>query len=335
MRETVKTSELDLALVNALQIRPRASWAELAPPLGVTASTLARRWTRLARAGLAWVSAVPGPEYLRHRCTAFVSVDCRPGSRSEVITALSRYSEIATIETTVSGTDLLLDVLAPDLHTLGRFLTTELEQVNDITSVSAVLATSLYFGGDRWQLQSLEPAQRATLASNRAQPKASPGSARPDHTLLEQLVCDGRMTWLELSQRTGLSTATARRRVDGLTASGLITFRCDLADSMVSWPVPVTFFAQAPANEVHDICRTLAALPETRLVATVTGSANIFTTLWLRNIGDIQRMEIALRNQLPTLAVTQRVVGLRTVKRMGHLFDQEGCRDGVQPIAPW
>ncbi|MFE5097537.1 AsnC family protein [Streptomyces sp. NPDC056638] len=61
---------MDLALVNALQLRPRASWTELAPPLGVTAGTLARRWERLTGEGLAWASAVPGREFVRPRCTA-------------------------------------------------------------------------------------------------------------------------------------------------------------------------------------------------------------------------------------------------------------------------
>jgi hypothetical protein len=36
--------ELDLALVNALQISPRAPWTEVATALEVDAATVARRW---------------------------------------------------------------------------------------------------------------------------------------------------------------------------------------------------------------------------------------------------------------------------------------------------
>lgn len=47
-------SELDLALVNALQISPRAPWTELAKALDIDAATVARRWERLRTAGHAW-----------------------------------------------------------------------------------------------------------------------------------------------------------------------------------------------------------------------------------------------------------------------------------------
>ncbi|MFC7564574.1 AsnC family transcriptional regulator [Actinomadura namibiensis] len=53
--------ELDLALVNALQLDPRAPWSRLSGPLGVDAATLSRRWSRLTESGAAWVTCVAGP----------------------------------------------------------------------------------------------------------------------------------------------------------------------------------------------------------------------------------------------------------------------------------
>ncbi len=43
--------ELDLALVDALQVNPRASWAALGDVLELAPVTLARRWQRLAESG--------------------------------------------------------------------------------------------------------------------------------------------------------------------------------------------------------------------------------------------------------------------------------------------
>lgn len=158
MRETVTASELDLALVNALQLRPRASWSELSPLLGVTAGTLARRWDRLTREGLAWVYAAPGREFTRNRCTAFVLLRCLPQERARLLARLSALPEAVTIEVTAPGSsDLLLDVLAPDLPSLSRFLTRELDQLPGIVSVSALFATSLYVEGSRWRLRSSTP----------------------------------------------------------------------------------------------------------------------------------------------------------------------------------
>ncbi|MFC7816954.1 AsnC family protein [Streptomyces sp. NPDC057367] len=64
MKESVSVTELDLALVYALQIRPRAAWTEIAPSLGVTAVTLARRWERLTEAGAGVAVRRPQPRLL-------------------------------------------------------------------------------------------------------------------------------------------------------------------------------------------------------------------------------------------------------------------------------
>ncbi|MFG2656950.1 Lrp/AsnC family transcriptional regulator [Streptomyces sp. NPDC048425] len=335
----VAVSELDLALVNALQLRPRASWSELASPLGVTASTLARRWERLCGAGLAWVYAVPGREFTRSRCTAFVLLRCEPGARSGLIERLSACTEVATIEVTAPGSaDLLLDVLAPGLASLGRFVTETLDRLPGINSVACLFATSLYVEGSRWRLRSLDPVQLSALgisAPTAADRDRTLDLDTVDRALLDALVCDGRIALAELAERTATSSATVRRRLRRLTDAGVLAFRCDLAAALAGHPVLVTLLAQAPARDIGAVHRTLAVLPECRLVAGVTGPANVLATLWVHDMADIQRRETALCTRLPTLTVTDRIVGLHTVKRMGHLLNTEGRRIGVQPISPW
>ncbi|WP_405776232.1 Lrp/AsnC family transcriptional regulator [Streptomyces sp. NBC_00859] len=338
MRETVTASELDLALVNALQLRPRASWSQLAPLLGVTAGTLARRWERLTGAGLAWVYASPGREFARNRCSAFVLLRCRPEDRSRLARQLCALTEAVTIELTGPGSaDLLLDVLTPDLGSLSRFLTEKLHRVPGVVSVSCLFTTSMYVEGSRWRLRSLAPAQLTALGSSRAagEPVGTLALDAVDRALLGELVRDGRLGLAELAERTDTSPATVRRRLRRLTDSSVLTFRCDIAAALAGHPVPVSLLGHAPARDIGTVHRTLAALPECRLVAAVTGPANIFATLWVHDLGDVQRRETALCARLPTLTVTDRIVGLHTVKRMGHLLDEEGRRTGVQPISPW
>ncbi|WP_329065748.1 Lrp/AsnC family transcriptional regulator [Amycolatopsis sp. NBC_01480] len=329
-------TELDLALVHALQVRPRAAWAELAGPLGATASTLARRWARLSGAGLAWVAAVPGRDSSLGICSAFATIRCRPGARDRVTAWLVERPEVVTIETTLGSTDLLCDVFASDLRELGRVLTEELDQVEGIVSTEAILITSVYFEGTRWRLRSLDATQVAALAHERSMPVPQPvGLDAVDHALLDELVRDGRLAWVELAHRAGVSTATVRRRITRLSTAGVVAFRCDVAHSLAGRPIPVSLLGSAPASGLDSICRGLAALPECRLVAAVTGRANIFATLWVRNPADAQRLEAAISERVPAMSLRDRIVGLRTEKRMGHLLGEEGRRVGVRPISPW
>jgi DNA-binding Lrp family transcriptional regulator len=335
---SVAVSELDLALVHALQLRPRAPWTDLAPLLGSTAVTLARRWERLTAQGLAWVSAVPGTAFSRSGCTAFVFLRCPPAARRRLADRVARLTEAVTVELLTPGhTDLMLDVLTPDIPAMHRFVSEELVALPDVLDVECVLATSLYTEGSRWRLRSLDPSQLSALG--RSDTPDATGSAAfdlsLDHALLDALVRDGRTRLADLAALTGRSTATVRRRLGRLTASGIIAFRCDMAPAVSGLPVSVTFRGRATANDVNRLHRTMAALPECRLLAAVTGSSNVLATYWVRDIGSVQQRETAACARLPSLEVTDRVLGVRTVKRMGHLLDDEGRRLEVCPIRPW
>jgi len=64
-------TETDLALINALQVSPRADWVLVGKALGISGSTVSRRWEALNRDGTAWVtvhrvrdSPVPSCSYI-------------------------------------------------------------------------------------------------------------------------------------------------------------------------------------------------------------------------------------------------------------------------------
>jgi DNA-binding Lrp family transcriptional regulator len=336
--ESVTLGELDLALVNALQLQPRASWVDLAGPLGTTPTTLARRWERLSAAGLAWVTASFGREFARSRCISYVMVRAEPGERSNVVEHLARCPEVATIEVATGGHDINSDILTRDLRELDRFLTEKVYGVPGVTSVSILLTTSLYLEGSRWRLRSLDQGQLNVL--NKSTMSLMQGTYISDlddldRTLLKHLAHDGRLSWAELAALTGASTATARRRVNRLISSGIMTFRCEIAHALAGWPIQASLLAQAPAVDVDRICQALASWPECRFVAAVTGTANIYATFWVRDLGELQRLEARTSGNFPSLDVIDRMVALSTPKRMGHLCDGEGRRVGIVPISPW
>ncbi|MFG3250967.1 Lrp/AsnC family transcriptional regulator [Streptomyces sp. NPDC048187] len=339
MLDSVAVSELDLALVHALQVRPRAAWTDLAPLLGVTSVTLARRWERLAEEGLAWVSAVPGPAFSHGGCTAFVFLRCAPAARERLAARIAELPEAATVELLAPGrADLMLDVLAPDLASVHRFVHEQLAALPDVLDLECVFATSLYTEGSRWRLGSLDASQLSVLGRpvTADQAGGSLGDLNTlDRALLYALVRDGRARFTDLADLTGTSAATVRRRLHRLTASGIVVLRCDVAPVVSGLPVSVTFRGRAPAHDVNRLHRTLATLTECRLLAAVTGSDNVLATFWLRDMGAVQQRETAACAQLPALSITERVVGIRTVKRMGHLLDDAGRRTGVRPIRPW
>ena len=51
---------LDLQIINALQIHPRVSWAQLGRILRVDPSTISRRWSVLTKERQVWTSCFEG-----------------------------------------------------------------------------------------------------------------------------------------------------------------------------------------------------------------------------------------------------------------------------------
>src|SRR5882672_4946001 len=119
MRESANLDELELRIINALQINPRASWTTVGQVLDVDPSTVARRWARLVDTGRAWISVYPTPSTVADSLAAFIEVECAAGGASAVAERLIGDPRVGTIEHVTGDRDLLLTVFERDLATLG------------------------------------------------------------------------------------------------------------------------------------------------------------------------------------------------------------------------
>lgn len=330
--------EADLALIHALQITPRMTWAEAAPILGSNPATLAARWSRLRGEGLAWVAAYPGAGRAEVT-TALIEIDCTPGARPSVVRHLCRDPRALSVEESARGRDLLLTVMTTDLRSLTEFVLDDLPAVPGIAAQRTYLTTEVHAEGSRWRLDALDAQQVAALKSldrtarDGRSSDAPPPSPPPDAWPLVQAVsADGRISAAELARRTGRNPATVRRQLSRLLASGHLTLRCEVAQVQSRWPISCSWLARVPSHELERTVRALATLPELRLCASTTGETNMMMTVWVRSLADLLRLERHLGEKLPWLDVVDTAVTLRTAKRMGWLLDGEGrCTGEVVP----
>ncbi|MGC0420391.1 Lrp/AsnC family transcriptional regulator [Embleya sp. AB8] len=338
IQTTQEIDELDLALVNALQINPRASWAVLGRTLDIDPATVARRWERLRAAGHAWVTAYP---FDRNGAGvgAIVEIDCEPGHNAAVARALSADPQAITVEHTAGGRDLLLTLMAPSFADLSAYILERLSVLPGIRATRSHLTTRSYTEGSSWRLRSLDPAQQHTVGDSR-RPAPSPGTAGTvdalEHRdLILALGEDGRMSLTDLAAAIGTSVNTAGRRLTKLIDSGALVLRCELARSLSGSPVSATFWAQVPPEHLDATARELAQLPEIRMIMGIAGPHNLVMTLWLRSVAEAQTLETRLAERLLHLRTVDRAIALRAVKLMGRLLDPEGRAIGFVPLDIW
>ncbi|WP_159704286.1 Lrp/AsnC family transcriptional regulator [Arthrobacter sp. 18067] len=335
MNESSIITELDLEILNALQINPRAEWSRVADALGLSGPTVARRWQGLAESRLAWITPSPGQRYLNAGWSAFIQLSSLPGETEALIQRLCAEPAFGTVSMVTGSHDVFIDCFAASHDELMDIVTDSFPKLPGVTHREVVFVTKLYRQASEWRSGTLEPARARQVSS---QSKAAPAGYsldRLDAALLEELANDGRASWADLGTACGVSPQTARRRVERFLASGYVTLRCDASTAANRGLREVTLMLNIPAQFVDDIGRYFAAQSNCRLCAQVLGTQNLVVTLWVRDYLEAQAFERELAERAPGSTVISRQAVVRTYKRLGHVLDGSGRSLSVVPLPLW
>lgn len=327
-------TELDLAIVHALQVHPRAPWSLVGSVLGVDASTVARRWARMESRGAAW--AVCQPLELDEPAMACMEVTVGPGRTLEVAAILAGDPEAMTIDVAAGGRDLLVTLTCANAEHLARYLLERVPHVPHVVRVQSHIVVRAFTDASRWRLRSLSARQEAELAAALPAVDEAHRIHRPtvlDQELVAALSVDGRRPPAELAALVGTSESTVRRRLAALVGSGLLRLRCEVARGISGWPVSAWFFLRVPSDRIDEAGQVLAGVPEVRAVLNTVGPANLLVAVWLRTALDSQRLETQLVRRLPFVEVTDRSIVVRPIKLVGRLLDEHGFAVGVVPLS--
>ncbi|GAA2202733.1 Lrp/AsnC family transcriptional regulator [Sinomonas flava] len=316
-------TEADLELINALQIAPRATWQDAGRILGVRPATLAVRWERIRRSGVAWITgySIGDPTAMN---LAFVDVDCEPGRVGEVADALCEIPEVQSVELPAGHHDLLLTVFTPTVTDYARTTGPAILRVPGVERTQTSLGSRLHLAGHSWRLSALDPAKAAAFAALPA-PRPAPGPL-PEacQDLLPLLMRDGRATAAQMAKILDRNASTVQRQLARVLGSGLMSFRCDVAHGLVGFPVTCTWYAKVPPGKHAAAAVAVRSLRSVRLAASVTGQANFIVTMWLRSVAEVMNAELALQEKIPGIELIESLVMLRIAKRMGVLLDPDG-----------
>lgn len=320
--------ERDLRLLHALQIRPRAPWAALAPIVGADAVTLARRWGALEEAGLAWVTSYrgPGAKYTG----AIIEIACAPASIAPATADLADDEEVLSIDQTAGGRDLVLTLLCRSDADLGRFVLDRLPAVAGITSTRTHRGIRLLADAQQWRLRSLQEREITQLELALPQPSAAQRGvpSEVENEVAAILRDDGRASVAHISQKAGISPVRAKNALSTILAERRLIVRLEVARAYAPWPVSGWYFLRVPVTQVEAVAGRLVGLQEVRFVATTGGLYSVLMMVWLRRIEDMTVLERQLGERLPFAEIMDRSIVLRTPKHMGKRLSADGRRIG-------
>lgn len=333
-----RLTEADLALIDALQSAPRAPWSRVGEATGTAASTAARRWERLRRENLAWLTAY---ESARSVVIAHAEVRCTANEVAANVARLTRLPWVVSVFEVAGEYDLFITVGAVDMPALRRAVRDDVSTLPGVGETRVRLTMAQYGEGGDWRIRALPHADRARLPQRSPSGRISYSATghdpypEPDQRLLAVLGRDGRISHRALGRELGVSEQTAARRLRTMLTDGRIALRCDFAHRLAGLTTSVLYRARVPHRDCDEIGTALARLEPVRLSVSVSGEDNLLVHALLHGLSGADAFEASLHDRFPSLRVTARTVVLHTAKRVGWLLDeQERAVSYVPPRSP-
>lgn len=326
----VLLDEVDLAVVHALQVAPRAPWTQVGAAVGVDAATAARHWDRLVAERLAWWTVWPTPE--QWSATADVAVvQVRPGPGA-LDAAADRWCALPWV-LGVDETPLGLVALAAGDAGLAALAARVREQETDDERLEHVaLAQRVLREDSTWRLRVLAPRQVRALEgpAGAAEPLPSSAPVTLVHEVAAALRDDVRTSHAALGRRLGVSEATARRALARVARAGALRFGCDVAMPAVGLGRGVLLAARAAGEDRDGALARIARDPAVHRVAELVDDAPLLVALRTATLERLPELE---RGWGSAVEVVGRTTVVRARKRNGHLLDAEGRSCGhVTPV---
>ncbi|MFJ2738187.1 Lrp/AsnC family transcriptional regulator [Streptomyces sp. NPDC087440] len=321
-------SEADLALLQAMQLSPRARWKDIGDTLGIDPVTAARRWRRLEADGRVWTTC--GPALENTTAFAYVEIRCAHGAVSRVAAQIARMPHAMTVDLTSGEQDLLVTVIARDPVELSDFVLDGLARVEGIRSTVTHPIVTLHVEASQWHVRilgrrqvdgiraSADPAQRGRPAARLQRLDDA------DWEMALRLGLDGRTPLAELAAAAGMSESKAQRRLRLLQSRGQLRVRAEVSRFASPTPVLAWLFADTPTTRTAEVAARLSLCPEIRAVASLVGRRQLLLAVWVTSTDHLRLFEAKVEENLPHVTITDRRLVIRPVKRMGRILDRRG-----------
>ncbi|MFF7752899.1 Lrp/AsnC family transcriptional regulator [Streptomyces sp. NPDC007971] len=319
--DTVTLDGIDRGLIHALRIDGRVQFRAVAEVLGVSESTVARRYRRLRSSGLLRVVGVVNGVRLGRTSWA-LRVQCTPDAADAIASALAARPDTSYVYLLSGGTEVSCNVQTPNTAERDALLLDKLPRTGRVTSVSAhLLLRATALPGNWAGAASLTEEQVSMLRP----PAALPVTAETvtldeqDQAMLEILTRDGRTGYSELAMVTRSAESTVKRRVDALRRAGVLTFTIDIAPSALGFPIEARLWMSVRPSQLADVATRMAEHPEVSFAAMTTGPSNLVAAVNCRDAEDLCRYLTERVAVLDTIDSIETAPVIRTLKRAGAL----------------
>lgn len=271
MPEPFDLDGIDRRLIAELIRDGRATYAKLAPEVGLSQAAVRTRVQRLLDENVITITGRVDPESLGLGVFAFVFLEVCT-EIDDVTRLVGEIDEAVFIVVGAGRFDVLVELRCSTTDDLLRAL----DRIRVISGVRRMQSmTVLHYEKQDWT----GIGNRESTSTVRPDVVLSHDFDEIDRELLRGLMADGRATYSTLAPQVGLSQAAVRDRVIDLLDSGIITIQAH--------PVPEAMgiggfagLAVKASGPIGPLAAAMCALPEATLVVRTLGRYDLLAEVW-------------------------------------------------------
>lgn len=296
--------DVDRALIRELIQDGRATYAKLAPLVGLSQAAVRTRVQRLLDDRVITVTGRVDPASFGLGVFAFALLEVSDGL-DKTAAALAEIDEAVFVVAAAGRFDLLVEVRCRD----HDHLLDVLDRIRGTQGVRRLQSASvLHYEKQDWTGIGDRDARPAGVRP------AEPSHALDDidRALLVELMADGRATYAALAPEVGLSQAAVRDRVIDLIESRVITIQAHpaLEATGIGGFAGIAVKVTGPVGPLAEVLTNLA---ESTLVVRCLGRFDLMAELWFDDHDHLAEVLDRLRNQ-PGMGTIDTVPYLRIAK---------------------
>lgn len=338
-----RLDSLDRAILGALAVRGRGSWAVIAEVAGSSPSTVQRRFARLQDEGLARVIGTVDVLAAGLGISVMVRINCGSVSASKLAERLKSRPEVRFVSTVTGTADCVAEIVLLRLADLQPFLSELFPEAGIHTEALPVLRTftvpfQTFPGTLESALTRADPAPgpvRTTAARGAGHPNAvapdldesegvvpvTAAISPTERRLVSLLIADGRRPVVELARELDRTELSTRRAIDALLSSGTVRIGPLISPTVLRLETELMIWISVAPELLSAAARQLARHPAVHFAAASAGRYNLVGQAFLANFGVAYDFTTSVLGALPGVREVDVTVQMTTHKRMWTAMD--------------
>jgi len=250
-------------IISALRRDGRTSNVKLAQELGVNTATIAKRIEAMLQENLIIIRAVPNPFKRGYQVHAFITLKVDLKQVESICAKLVDHPNISAVLTTFGRFDIIVIVDSYNWEILMDFVKEDISRIEGISGIEIRFISEIK--------KRSYSAFTDDVATNNVPAEIDEINRR----LIEELGKNGRLSYVNLATKLGISLATVSRRVSFLLRENIIKIMAIPNPSKLGFPANAFMTLHADRSKVNDICAELSNYPEVHTIMTLINGFDI------------------------------------------------------------